>query len=32
MKEAANPAPRGVEVITAPIQKAIEKVTGAAKK
>jgi Sporulation and spore germination len=32
MKEAANSAPRGVEVITAPIQKAIEKVTGAAKK
>jgi len=32
MKEAANPPPRGVEVITAPIQKAIEKVTGAAKK
>jgi len=32
MKEAANPAPRGVEVITAPIQKAIEKVTGATKK
>jgi len=32
MKEAANPAPREVEVITAPIQKAIEKVTGAAKK
>ena len=32
MKEAVNAAPRGVEVITAPIQKAIEKVTGAAKK
>jgi len=32
MKEAATPAPTGVSVITAPIQKAIEKVTGAAKK
>jgi hypothetical protein len=32
MKEAASPAPTGVGVITAPIQKAIEKVTGAGKK
>jgi hypothetical protein len=32
MKEAVSSAPRGVEVITAPIQRAIEKVTGAAKK
>jgi len=32
MKEAVNSAPRGVEVITAPIQKAIEKVTGSGKK
>jgi Sporulation and spore germination len=32
MKEAANSPPRGVEVITVPIQKAIEKVTGSGKK
>jgi hypothetical protein len=32
MKEAVNPGPRGVEVITVPIQKAIEKVTGSGKK
>jgi len=32
MKEAATPAPSGVSVITAPIEKAIEKVTGAAKR
>lgn len=32
MKESAAPTPTGVSVITAPIEKAIEKVTGAAKK
>jgi hypothetical protein len=32
MKEAGTSVPTGVSVITAPIQKAIEKVTGAAKK
>lgn len=32
MKEAAAPTPTGVSVITVPIEKAIEKVTGAAKK
>jgi Sporulation and spore germination len=32
MKESAAPTPTGVSVITAPIQKAIERVTGAAKK
>jgi Sporulation and spore germination len=32
MKEAATPTPTGVSAITAPIQKAIERVTGAAKK
>jgi Sporulation and spore germination len=31
MKEAARPTPTGVSAITAPIQKAIEKVTGATK-
>lgn len=32
MKEAATPPPTGVSIITAPIEKAIEKVKGAAKK
>jgi len=32
MKEAATPTPTGVSILTAPIQKAIDKMKGATKK